>query len=254
MKRVDGNQEAALEVDEASADLSGALDRVATPLREQVLRLLEREIVELRLKPGQRLLERELVERLGVSRTTIREALGQLAARGLVTNIPQKGAVVATPSPKEAAEIYEVRAELEGIIARQFAQRASDDQVRLLREAFEVMEARYRESHDPMELLRTKRALYSVLLDGADNGTVRSILEEFQARIALMRATTLGAPERPTEAVEEIRRLVEAIERRDAEAAAQASIDHVRNAARTLFEMTQGQDGGPAEDAAERAV
>lgn len=229
-----------------ASDLSGGVDRVATPVREQVIRLLEREIVELRLRPGQRLLERELVERIGVSRTTVREALGQLAARGLVTNVPQKGAVVATPSVKEAEEIYEVRAELEGIVARQFAERASDEQLLELREKFTAMETRYHESRDPIELLRSKATLYRVLLDGADNGTVRAVLEGFQARIALMRVTTLSAPNRPGESVDEIRVLVEAIERRDAQAAAQASIDHVHNAAKTLFEMSPDGAGGPA--------
>ncbi|HEY8466993.1 MAG TPA: GntR family transcriptional regulator [Solirubrobacterales bacterium] len=248
MEQAGSEQTPALSGDGAAGsapDLAHALDRVATPLREQVLRLLEQEILELRLRPGQRLLERELVERFGVSRTTIREALGQLAARGLVTNVPQKGAIVSTPSPKEAAEIYEVRAELEGLIARQFAERATDDQVRQLREAFEAMEESYRKSRDPMELLRSKRALYNVLLDGADNGTVREILESFQARIALMRATTLQAPDRPKKAVEEMRTLVEAIERRDAEAAKQASITHVRNAAQTLFEMARDEGDAP---------
>lgn len=235
------------------SDLSEAVSRVATPVREQVVRLLEREIVELRLRPGQRLLERELMEQLGVSRTTIREALGQLAARGLVTNVPQKGAVVARPSPKEAEEIYEIRAELEGIVARQFAQRATDEQVRELRDRFTVMESRYRESLDPTELLRTKASLYEVLLDGAGNETVRAVLQGFQARIALMRVTTLSAPDRPLQSVEEIRRLVEAIERRDAAAAAQASIDHVNNAARTLFEISdEPTEDEPASDS-ERA-
>src|SRR5437763_17205254 len=66
------------------------VQRVAAPLREQVLHVLRREIVELRLPPGQRLIERELVERLRVSRTTIREALLQLAAEGLVTTVPRR--------------------------------------------------------------------------------------------------------------------------------------------------------------------
>src|ERR687891_466384 len=81
-----------------SADLAGQVARVAAPLREQVLDLLRREIVEMRLRPGQRLVERELIQRIGVSRTTIREALRELAAEGLVTTIPQKGAIVAGPS------------------------------------------------------------------------------------------------------------------------------------------------------------
>ena len=95
------------------ADLAGQVARVAAPLREQVLDLLRREIVEMRLRPGQRLVERELIQRIGVSRTTIREALRELAAEGLVTTIPQKGAIVAVPSWREAEEVYEVRALLE---------------------------------------------------------------------------------------------------------------------------------------------
>src|ERR1700730_10311746 len=97
-----------------SAELSVPVERVAAPLRDQVLDGLRQAIVEQRLPPGQRLIERELVEQIGVSRTTIREVLRQLTAEGLVTTIPQKGAVVAAPSPEEAADLYEVRAALEG--------------------------------------------------------------------------------------------------------------------------------------------
>ena len=81
--------------------------------------------MEARLRPGQRLVERELTERIGVSRTTVREAIGELAAYGLVTTIPHKGAIVSVPSLQEAAELYDVRALLEGADARQFAERAS---------------------------------------------------------------------------------------------------------------------------------
>jgi DNA-binding GntR family transcriptional regulator len=85
-------------VAETSLDLGGpdgkglslGVQRVAAPLREQVLDLLRQAIVEHRLKPGQRLIERELVEQIGVSRTTIREVLRQLAAEGLVATIPQR--------------------------------------------------------------------------------------------------------------------------------------------------------------------
>lgn len=189
----------------------------------------------MRLRPGQRLVERELVERVGVSRTTIREALRELAAEGLVTYIPQKGAIVAEQSPKDAAEMYEVRALLEGLMARQFAERASDQQVRALRTAFDEMEQTYRASRDPQELLRAKTAVYEVLFDGADNTTVRSVLEGFQARIAGMRAATLASPGRPERSLEEIRAIVEAIENRDAGEAERASVHHVQQAAKTLF-------------------
>src|SRR5215211_4832188 len=94
--------------------LSVQVNRVAAPVREQVFDQLRQAIVEMRLKPEQRLVERELIQQTGVSRTTIREVLRQLAAEGLVTTIPHKGTVVAAPSVERAAELYEVRAVLEG--------------------------------------------------------------------------------------------------------------------------------------------
>ena len=84
----------------SDSDLSLRVGRVAAPLREQVVDVLRQAILDFRLKPGQRLIERELIEQTGVSRTTIREVLRQLAAEGLVTTIPQKGAIVVVPSAR----------------------------------------------------------------------------------------------------------------------------------------------------------
>jgi DNA-binding GntR family transcriptional regulator len=218
----------------STADLSLQVERVAAPLREQVLDLLRREIVEMRFQPGQRLVERELVERIGVSRTTIREALRQLVAEGLVTNVPQKGAVVATPSAKEAAELYEVRALLEGLAARQFIANASAAEVAALKASFEALEQSADED-DPRAMLQAKNRFYDAFFAGADNATVRAILGSLQARVAVLRATSLAAPGRPQESIVEIRAIVAAIERRDADGAAEAAAWHVRQAARTAF-------------------
>jgi DNA-binding GntR family transcriptional regulator len=200
-----------------------------------VLEVLQEEILELRLRPGQRLVERELVERIGVSRTTIREVLRQLAVEGLVTTIPQKGAIVAIPSPRDAAEVYEVRALLEGLLARQFTERAGEAEVGRLREAYDAMERRYRESREPRELLRAKGAFYEVLFDGAANATARAILEGFQSRLAVLRAATLAARGRADRSLDEIRAIVEAIEAGDGEAAAAAASRHVERAGHVLF-------------------
>jgi DNA-binding GntR family transcriptional regulator len=217
-----------------SPDLAPQLERVAAPLRTQVSDILRREIVEMRLHPGQRLVERELIERIGVSRTTIREALRELAAEGLVTTIPQKGAIVAIPSPKEAAEVYEVRALLEGLAAREFVSNASQRHMEALRESVsEVSTAG--EADDADGVLRAKNRFYDVLFDGADNATIRSILGGLQARVAVLRATSLTAPGRPRQSVAEIRAILEAIERRDGDEAAEAASFHVRQAAETAF-------------------
>jgi DNA-binding GntR family transcriptional regulator len=215
-------------------DLTSRVARVAAPVREQVLDLLRQEIIELRLPPGRRLVERELIERIGVSRTTIREALRQLAAEGLVTTIPQKGAIVAVPSAKEAAEVYEVRALLEGVAAKEFALNASDRQVQALKRAFEEVKRSQGEVEDG-SFLRAKNRFYEVLFEGGGNSTVRSILEGLQARVAVLRATTVAVPGRPKLSVAEVGAIVDAIERRDPDAAAAATSHHVRQAARTLL-------------------
>jgi DNA-binding GntR family transcriptional regulator len=242
---------AALELGSAERvdDLASKVARVAAPLREQVFELLRREIVELRLRPGQRLVERELIERIGVSRTTIREALRQLAAEGLVKTIPQKGAIVAVPSAKEAAEVYEVRALLEAAAAKEFALNASDAHVQALRQAFESVAANQGTVEDGA-FLQAKSRFYEVLFEGAGNQTIRTILEGLQARVAVLRATTVGVPGRPAISVEEIRAIVEAIERRDPEAAAAATSHHLRKAAETLFTQlrtAEEAEGGPPE-------
>jgi DNA-binding GntR family transcriptional regulator len=215
-------------------DLAPQLERIAAPLRTQVSDILRREIVEMRLHPGQRLVERELIERLGVSRTTIREALRELAAEGLVTTIPQKGAIVAIPSPKEAAEVYEVRALLEGLAAREFVDNATELHLGALQQAMTQV-ARAGKRDDADGVLRAKNRFYDVLFDGADNATIRSILGGLQARVAVLRATSLTAPGRPRQSVTEIQAIVDAVERRDGDAAAAAASFHVRQAAETAF-------------------
>jgi len=213
----------------AQADSSMRVGRVAAPLREQVLEVLRQAILDFRFQPGQRLIERELIEQIGVSRTTIREVLRELAAEGLVTTIPQKGAIVVVPTAEEAAEVYEVRAALEALAARRFVERRAD--VAALRAAFAEVESVTRDGGDIRAMLRAKDRFYDVLLEGAGNGSVRSILNGLQARVRMLRAASLSAPGRPEQTVAEIRALVEAIEARDADGAAEAAASHVGRAA-----------------------
>jgi GntR family transcriptional regulator, trigonelline degradation regulator len=230
---------------EQVAGLSEQVARIAAPLREQVSDILRKEIVTMRLRPGQRLIERELIESIGVSRTTIREALRELAAEGLITTIPQKGAVVATPSLKEAAEVYEVRALLEGAAARTFAEEATDAQIQALRDAWQAVKTAADGPREDgyIELLATKGTFYSVLFDGAGNTTIRQIIEGLQARVARLRAESLSAPGRTAESVAEIGAIVDAMEARDGEAAAAAASFHVRQAAAAAFARLSEQPG-----------
>jgi DNA-binding GntR family transcriptional regulator len=216
--------------------LSMQVRRVAAPVREQVADQLRQAIVEMRLRPGQRLIERELTEQTGVSRTTIREVLRELTAEGLVSNIPNKGTVVSSVSPQRAAELYEVRAVLEGMAARQFVEHASEEQLRQLWEAFDAIATRATDQSTAVELLEAKKHFYDMLLTGSGNVTIQEIVEGLQARVTVLRALSLSQPDRATKSVAEIREIVEAVEARDPQRAADACARHVRQAARTALE------------------
>lgn len=212
-------------------------------LPEQVADELRDAIVSMRLQPGQRLVERELVEWSGVARTTIREALRQLAAEGLVAVIPRRGAVVAMPTPQEAEEIYQIRALLEGLVGFEFVEKANPDQRARLHQAYEVMLA---EAGSPSPtLLAAKNSFYEVLLEGASNSTARSVLAGLHARVSALRATTMAQPGRAEQAIREIGRIVDAVEANDADAAREACAAHVESARRTAITVIPSMNARP---------
>src|SRR5206468_249073 len=115
----------------------GLVRRSLAPLREQVLDELRGAIIAGRLAPGARLIERELIGMLQVSRTVVREALRQLQSEGLIAEDARKGMVVRTLSQAEARDLYAIRALLEGLAARLFVEHADDLEVRKLGDALE---------------------------------------------------------------------------------------------------------------------
>jgi DNA-binding GntR family transcriptional regulator len=215
------------------------LPRIAAPLREQVTDRVRQAILDLRLRPGERLIERELTENLGVSRATVREVIRQLAAEGLVTVVPQRGAEVTSLSASDAADIYEMRASLEALAVRRFVQRAGEEQVLALRDAVDEI-ARSAASGEVADHLGAKDRFYDVLMEGSASGPLQQTLAGLQARVRLLRATSLSAPGRPAEAAQELRAVVDAVEARDAEAAAAACVRHIRNAAATATAQLTG--------------
>jgi DNA-binding GntR family transcriptional regulator len=211
------------------------IGRVAAPLRDQVLDAVRQGILDFRLRPGQRLIERELMEQLGVSRATVREVIARLASEGLVTNIPQRGAIVSVLSEEEALDIYEMRVSLEGLAARRFIERATPRTVAELRAAFEGYVVAAPNAGDNLDRLRAKDAFYNVLFEGAASVPLTEMITMLQSRVRLLRSTSLSVPGRAEETVQEMRAIVEAIEAKDAQAAADACARHVRKAAATAL-------------------
>lgn len=212
---------------------AGRMSRVAAPLRDQVSGVLRKAIVERELRPGQRLVERELTDQLQVSRATIRESLRELEAEGLVTVIPQRGAVVASISVQEAEDIYEARGAIEVLIVRRFVARATEADVAKLADSLEPMRVAIEQGQGVGELLSCKNQFYAALVAGAGSTVLATLLSTLQARVSLLRATSLTHAGRPAEMLAELTELVRAIGDRDAEEAARLCAVHVRNAGRT---------------------
>jgi DNA-binding GntR family transcriptional regulator len=215
---------------------SAPLGRVAAPIREQVTDRLREAITSLQLEPGARLVERELMENLGVSRTTVREAIRQLAAEGLVTVVPQRGAVVARTSRTEAVDLYDIRAALESMVVKRFIERATDDEHEALRAACRgYRDASETRPDDVDFVISAKDAIYTVLLAGARSAPLEQLIENLQARVHVLRTSSLSHSGRTLEAVREMEAVVDAIGDRDLERATAAYVHHIRNAAATAL-------------------
>lgn len=214
--------------------------RLAAPLRQQVLTDLRAAIIDGRLAPGARLVERDLTESMGVSRTVVREALRQLEAEGLVANIPNKGPVVRTLTGAEASDLYAIRGVLEGLAARLFAQQASEEQVERLKKALDVVVEAYAGT-DASRVLDTKNRFYDVLFEGARSETLSSMIQTLHARIWRWRSLGLTHPDRSparsTESVENLKRILVAIETRDADAAERLTREEAQRAGREVARL-----------------
>jgi DNA-binding GntR family transcriptional regulator len=195
-------------------------------------------ILTLHLTPGTRLVERETVDRLGVSRTGVRAALQSLEAEGLVVRGRRGVFSVAIVSPDEARQIYEVRAALEPAMARLFVERATNEQIASLGLAVDRAEAAAR-ARDGPEYVEAFRGFYAVLLDGSGNAIARRILETLEARITWLRhLTTQRAPRsRQLRTTALLRGIFNAVRKRAPEIAARRCEAFVARSARFAQEV-----------------
>lgn len=217
------------------------ISRQAAPLRHLVQEAIRKEIATGRLSPGQRLVEQQLCTALDVSRTVLREALRQLEAEGLVEMIPHRGAVVASIDLDEARQIYEVRGGLEALAVAGFVVHATDADLQKLQGVLRQLEEAEQSEPTGQELLALKKRFYDVLLVGCGNDVIRQLIGQLNNRISFLRSISLSRAGRLSGTVREIRAIVEALQRRDPEAASAAARTHVENASRNALETLRAR-------------
>jgi GntR family transcriptional regulator, trigonelline degradation regulator len=218
------------EVDNARDIDQPAHLRVASILREQIL--------SEKVRPGERLIEREICESTGFSRPAVREALRLLESERLVTSHRGKGTRVAVISWAEARDIYQVRAVLESLACRLFTTNASAEQRAALRSSVREIE---RSTNSVVRFKQAKEAFYAALLDGADNDALSQMISTLNLRVRFLRSASLSVRGRLPQSLEEIKVIVAAIEAGDADAAASAALAHVHQAAEMAREALLDQ-------------
>lgn len=179
------------------------------------------------IKPGDRLREGELAEKLGLSRTPVREAIRRLESDGLLIHEPHKGVVVAQLDYQAVTELYLVREVLEGTAAALAAQHASEAEVAALTD---LLENQLPDATDPAQASRLNRVFHRAIYHGAHNRFLIKTLDGLAQSMALLGRTTLGLPGRQTEALAEHRAILDAIARKDSTAADEAARAHIRSA------------------------
>ncbi|UFN49961.1 GntR family transcriptional regulator [Roseomonas sp. OT10] len=209
--------------------------RVAT-VRAVVEDRLRAAIMRGRFRPGQRLPERELCALTGVGRTSVREALRQLEAEGLVVVVPHRGPAVAAITPQEARDLYAVRSVLEGFAGRGCAERARPEHRAALSAAMAAIE-RAGATGDDLGVMRATAAFYAALLDGHGNEALRRSLGTLHNQLNLLRFGSVQWPGRLPRSIAELRAIHDAVLARDPDAAEAACLRHMREAAEAAQEM-----------------
>lgn len=187
-------------------------------------------------RPGDRLVESELAERLGVSRTPVREALQRLETQSLLTR-DGRSLIVASLDHNQLAELYVVRAQLEALAARLAARHATIEEVHVLRD---MVEADRQLIGDPRALSRANKRFHRQLHLASHNRFLVQQLDLVHRSMALLATTSLEAEGRGAQALAEHEAIVEAIAAGDGDAADQALRDHISRAFETRLKLDSG--------------
>jgi DNA-binding GntR family transcriptional regulator len=207
-----------------------SLQQPSISLRSRIIQSLRRAIETGVLEPGARLVERDLCEQLQVSRTSLREALGELQAEGILTYSSTRRLSVSVISRTDAENAYRIRAVMEALVVEQFIERAGDTELQALVEESKRLKSAYR-SGDVERMLIEKRAFYDRICRGAQNPMAFDIINRLILRTSVLRRRSLVRKQRQQQSIKEIEVLIEAIRERDIAAAREAAMQNVAHSA-----------------------
>ena len=211
------------------------------PLRETVCEALRSAIRRGILEPGERLMEVQLADELGISRTPVREAIRKLEQEGYVIMMPRRGTYVSSVSVKDVKEIFEIRSALETLAAELATLRIEPDELIKLRALLTEIEGHIEREDSMDKIVATDVEFHGLLYQVSRNERLVAIISNLMEQLARFRTLSMSYPGRLKETLAEHRAMVEAIAAGDVEAARDAAERHMEQAEATLLKAMRKQ-------------
>ena len=211
----------------------------ARPLSQEVAQRIRDMIRKGLVRKGDRIIEKEFCQSLGISRTPLREALRILSAEGLIDLVPNKGAYVAQPSLREIKELFEVMSILEGTCARVVAEKMTESELAKIEKLHERLEKHYEEK-DHEKYLSVNNDFHVLIQDLTANKILKGVIIGLRKKILLYRHWQLYHLDRFDQSIREHRQILEAFRKRDALFAEASMKRHLANQCEALLDLYAG--------------
>jgi DNA-binding GntR family transcriptional regulator len=207
------------------------------PLRDVVFENLREAIVEGKVKPGQRLMEVQLAEQLGVSRTPVREAIRKLELEGLVIMLPRKGAYVANMSLKDIIDVLEIRASVEGLAASLASERISPEDIKKLEAILKDFEQSAAGS-DVETLLKKDVEFHECIFKATNNKKLHQLINSLWEQVYRFRVTYISDYDSTVNIARDHKLILDAIKKGDNEMAKKHATEHIEKLEHFMIERT----------------
>ncbi len=206
------------------------------PLRDVVFNTLRQAILTGDLKPGERLMEIHLANRLGVSRTPIREAIHKLELEGLVTMIPRRGAEVAQITEKSMNDVLEVRRALDALSVELACERITEEELEQLKESCEAFEKAVK-TKDVKAIAQADVALHDIIVQATGNARLIQLINHLSEQMYRYRFEYIKDFSQHGRLVEEHRNLYDSIVKKDRDTAREAAKLHIDNQEKAIIQQ-----------------
>jgi DNA-binding GntR family transcriptional regulator len=184
--------------------------------------------------------ERQLADRLGVSRTPIREAIAMLEQQGFVKSIPRRGIMVLRKTKREVIEMIQIWAALEGMAARLVSLNASGKEIARLRTLFEGFDDGHKPADYPSEYSEANLQFHQTLIQMTGSSSLQEMTENILLHVRGIRKITIGRDDRASQSIKDHLAIITALETRDTELAEKLCRDHTLGLAAYVEKHSEG--------------